>query len=302
MFRSDKRLACKNHPNAELVEDARAGDLICRECGLVVGDRLIDVSSEWRTFSDETSGGDRSRVGAAQNYLFENDDLTTELRTSAKMQKSTLNISTAMRLAIKQPTTVNIALKRGFDKINEMSYRLNVQQKITKTAHTLYKKFHSLNITNHRREDEVAVTCLFVACRTEGYSRTIREMAKGSGVPLKNIGRTLAWMRSHDSEMNNNKAYDIENLMPRLCNQLSLSQERKVAQLASRIASRCFDLCNIAGRSPATIAAAVILMACQTMNESVKIEQIAMVADVTTTSTKKVYDILNQQRNNLIKA
>lgn len=30
---------CPIHPGAHLVEDHRAGDLICPECGLVVGDR-----------------------------------------------------------------------------------------------------------------------------------------------------------------------------------------------------------------------------------------------------------------------
>jgi len=40
--------------------------MICSECGLVVGDRVVDVGSEWRTFSNEKSTSDPSRVGAAQ--------------------------------------------------------------------------------------------------------------------------------------------------------------------------------------------------------------------------------------------
>ena len=30
---------CPAHPDAALIEDYRAGDMICSECGLVVGDR-----------------------------------------------------------------------------------------------------------------------------------------------------------------------------------------------------------------------------------------------------------------------
>jgi len=30
---------CKEHPDAILIEDYRAGDLVCQQCGLVVGDR-----------------------------------------------------------------------------------------------------------------------------------------------------------------------------------------------------------------------------------------------------------------------
>ena len=59
-------ISCPAHPNEPLVEDAHAGDLICPMCGLVVGDRIIDVGSEWRTFSNDKDTKDSSRVGAAE--------------------------------------------------------------------------------------------------------------------------------------------------------------------------------------------------------------------------------------------
>lgn len=107
------KVQCPNHPDALLVEDYRAGDMICPECGLVVGmmpydlppvpktysqkwdmskffipfeqiyffsfsgDRVIDVGSEWRTFSNEKATKDPSRVGDAQNPLLNGGDLTT---------------------------------------------------------------------------------------------------------------------------------------------------------------------------------------------------------------------------------
>ena len=36
-------IRCESHPTAVLVEDHRAGDLICSQCGFVVGDRLIQL-------------------------------------------------------------------------------------------------------------------------------------------------------------------------------------------------------------------------------------------------------------------
>jgi len=59
-------LHCKSHPDAPLIEDYHAGDMICSLCGLVVGDRVIDVGSEWRTFSNDKNSKDMSRVGAAE--------------------------------------------------------------------------------------------------------------------------------------------------------------------------------------------------------------------------------------------
>lgn len=37
-------LFCPTHPSAHLIEDHRAGDVVCPECGLVVGDRFVFVS------------------------------------------------------------------------------------------------------------------------------------------------------------------------------------------------------------------------------------------------------------------
>ena len=34
---------CPQHPEAHLIEDYHAGDMICPECGLVVGDRLEEI-------------------------------------------------------------------------------------------------------------------------------------------------------------------------------------------------------------------------------------------------------------------
>lgn len=51
--------------------------MICSECGLVVGDRVIDVGSEWRTFSNEKAGVDPSRVGGPENPLLGGGDLST---------------------------------------------------------------------------------------------------------------------------------------------------------------------------------------------------------------------------------
>ncbi|KAK4319024.1 hypothetical protein Pmani_010003 [Petrolisthes manimaculis] len=71
------KVCCPYHPEAYLIEDYRCGDQICADCGLVVGDRVIDVSSEWRTFSNENTNGNPSRVGGPLNPLLNGSDLST---------------------------------------------------------------------------------------------------------------------------------------------------------------------------------------------------------------------------------
>ena len=95
-------IQCPDHPYAPLIDDCRAGDQICSECGLVVGDRfeldslvvvymgncyfafsrVVDVGSEWRTFSNEAGNADPSRVGATENTLLNGSNLTTQIGPS----------------------------------------------------------------------------------------------------------------------------------------------------------------------------------------------------------------------------
>jgi transcription initiation factor TFIIIB Brf1 subunit/transcription initiation factor TFIIB len=47
---------CPDHPDVGLVEDHAAGDLICPECGVVVGERCVDVQLNTKHKSKTTKG------------------------------------------------------------------------------------------------------------------------------------------------------------------------------------------------------------------------------------------------------
>ena len=53
--------------------------MICSQCGLVVGDRIIDVGSEWRTFANDKESTDMTRVGAAEDPTMDGNDLSTTI-------------------------------------------------------------------------------------------------------------------------------------------------------------------------------------------------------------------------------
>ena len=101
-------VSCKFHPGASLIEDYRAGDQICSECGLVVGDRVIDVGSEWRTFSNDAGGEDRSRVGGPENTLLGSSDLSTMIGPG-RMAGSSSNMDTMARPCITTGTARSAA-------------------------------------------------------------------------------------------------------------------------------------------------------------------------------------------------
>jgi transcription initiation factor TFIIB len=65
------------HRVTEVVVDHAAGDEICSECGLVLESHSIDETSEWRTFSNESSTNDPVRVGGPSNPLLTDGGMST---------------------------------------------------------------------------------------------------------------------------------------------------------------------------------------------------------------------------------
>ena len=135
------RVCCPSHPEAILVEDHRAGDLVCPMCGLVVGDRVIDVGTEWRTFSNESGGDDPSRVGGPENPLFEGQELSTMIGAAsgpAGLDSQGFNKYRSRKTISPQDR----ALTTGFREITAMAERINMARSIVDQAHMLFKQVY----------------------------------------------------------------------------------------------------------------------------------------------------------------
>ena len=128
-YRNGNILKCESHPDAFLIEDHRAGDMICSQCGLVVGDRIIDVGSEWRTFANDKESTDMTRVGAAEDPTMDGNDLSTTIGRatgSAGFDANGLPIYRNRNLE----SSYEKAKRKANREIKEMAERLSADQSI----------------------------------------------------------------------------------------------------------------------------------------------------------------------------
>ena len=61
----EETLKCPECNNSFIIRDHSRAELVCRNCGLVIDEDLIDYAPEWRAFDSEQREK-RSRVGAHQ--------------------------------------------------------------------------------------------------------------------------------------------------------------------------------------------------------------------------------------------
>ncbi|ODM87669.1 Transcription initiation factor IIB [Orchesella cincta] len=268
MSRVDSSQAqCSNHPEAPLVEDYKAGDQICSECGLVVGDRVIDIGSEWRTLSNEATGADRCRVGGAENLLLNGSDLTTIIgggRGTAAFDE----LGNAKYTSRKTVSSGDRALMNAFDEISQIADRLHLPKTIVDRANSLFKTIHDGKKLRGRSTDAIASACLCIASRQEGVAQTFKEVYYYNG-----------------------------DLMSRFCSHLGLSNT--VRNAATAVAKTAEDLGIVTGRSPLSVAAAAIYIVSQASQFKRSQKEIGDVAGVGEETVRQVYRLMYSRAEEL---
>lgn len=288
------RVCCPAHPEAHLVEDYRAGDMICPECGLVVGDRVVDVGSEWRTFSNEKSNSDPSRVGASENPLLSGSDLSTIIgRSSSDVAFD--ESGNAKYQNRKHMSSSDRALINAFREISNMADRINLPKQIVDRANLLFKQVHDGKTLKGRSNDAIASACLYIACRQEGVPRTFKEICAISKVSKKEIGRCFKLiLKALETSVDLITTGDF---MSRFCSNLGLPSS--VQRAATVIARRAVELDIVPGRSPISVAAAAIYMASQASEEKKSQKEIGDIAGVADVTIRQSYKLMIPHARNL---
>jgi len=282
------KVSCKFHPDAPLIEDHRAGDQICSECGLVVGDRVIDVGSEWRTFSNDKGGEDKSRVGSAENTLLGSSDLSTMIGPGRGGASFSADGTPIYNNRNSRQSTSDRTLINAFRTIANMADRINLPKTITDRANVLFKMVSEGKNLKGRSNDAIAAACLYIACRQEGVPRTFKEIVAVSTVSKKEIGRCFKLiLKAHDTSVDLITTGDF---MSRFCGTLTLSRE--VQKAATCIAKKAVDLDIVPGRSPISVAAAAIYMASQASDDKRAQREIAEIAGVADVTIRQSYKLM----------
>ncbi|KAK2966736.1 hypothetical protein RJ640_001060, partial [Escallonia rubra] len=280
----------------EVVFDHSTGDTVCSECGLVLESRCIDETSEWRTFADDSTDRDPTRVGSPVDPLLMGEG---ELTTRISMAKTKgFNIITG---GDAEPNVSWVhgrgaggdrdrAVVMGFETIANMCDRLSLVATIKDRAREMYKRLEDQKCTRGRNLEALAAGCLFIACRQEGKPRTIKEICSAAnGSSKKDIGRAkefivkqLAVEMGQSMELGAISAGDY---LRRFCSNLGMSSKEVKAVQEAVQKSEAIDI----RRAPISIAGAIIYMITQLSDEKKSLKDIALSTSVSEATIRSVY-------------
>ncbi|MBI2662671.1 transcription initiation factor IIB [Candidatus Woesearchaeota archaeon] len=280
---------CPECASKNIFRDAEKGETICRDCGLVIEDRMIDFSQEWRDFEDD-GGGSKRRTGAPSSQTQFDQGLGTEVGTTSDFYKlgSDRERDKFFRLRkwnIRISTAIERNLKVALAELKRVSSFLKLPKSVEEEAARIYRLAVQKGLVRGRSMESVIAGALYAACRRHEIPRTLDEMGEASGIEKKEIGRTYRFVTR---ELGINiKPSNPADYIPRFASALKLSPETQ--SKAVEILELARDIELTSGRGPTGIAAASLYVSSLIHGEKRTQREVADVAGVTEVTIRNRY-------------
>lgn len=277
---------CKT--DTAVFEDYAQGRYVCRNCAIILGP-VISEGAEWRTFENDSKGGDKIRVDRVNND-FELSSSIQNLAEDSALRR--LHNQNAMN-------SNDRALLSGYEDITKMCNRLRVNARILQSAKEIYKRIFDKQLFRRRRSDAILVACIFVSCRKEDNPRTMRDICSDVRVNASHAKKFAKKIMDLKLYKQKYAGVDFRGFLTRFCDQLNLP--KNVCNAAIDIANKANALGIAAGRQPGSRAGAALYLACQlSVNESRSLAQIAEAVKMAESTVRQTYQEYYPQRKELV--
>lgn len=328
----DARKACKACGDAaraagkeppRIIVDHTMGDVICMGCGVVLQDRCMDESEEWRNFAPEgVSEGPRNSTRArAEHSKLGDFDTSNELSTSfsgasqmslalQKAQQSAEgNARSSQSAQVQQSAQQDKRLKQLVARIRELAGRLSLGEPIIRRCHALLQDLEAKGKLTPSMQASKLNALIHLASSQEKATRTIAELAeanaKAAGKRERDFEKTIEKRvkeLSRDLEIPlPTRFVEDEDLMARFVNLLELTRDIcKPAMHIARQADR-FGFVRMKAQGPVVACAILIVAWLLDVPNKPEFTQVANVAKVSESQVRTAYrGILPRIRQGLL--
>ncbi|MBI5065593.1 transcription initiation factor IIB [Candidatus Woesearchaeota archaeon] len=280
---------CSECGATDLFIDREKGEVICRECGLVVEDKMIEFGQDHREFESDSGEVSRRRTGAPMTYTQFDQGLGTEVG-----QKSDLAVLDAKdrnrfyklrKWQYRISTAIERNLKLALAELKRVSSFLKLPKSVEEEAAMIYTQAVQRGLVRGRSMESVVAGALYAACRRHEVPRTLDELSEVSNIEKKEIGRTYRFVTRElgISILPSNPA----DYIARFATSLALSPNTQTKAVEILEQAQREELTS--GRGPTGIAAAALYVAALMNGEKRTQREVADVAGVTEVTIRNRY-------------
>ncbi len=279
---------CPECGGINLFWNKEKGEIICKDCGLVVEDKMIDFTQEWRDFDSE-EGDRRRRSGAPMTYTQYDQGLGTEVGIKSDLRnlnkKERNKFFRLRKWQYRISTAIERNLKLALAELKRVASYLKLPKSVEEEAARIYTLAVQRGLVRGRSMESVVAGALYAACRRHEVPRTLDELSEASGIEKKEIGRTYRFVtRELGIKIMPSNPSDY---IARFASALKLSPETQ--SKAVEILDMAQDAELTSGRGPTGIAAASLYVSSLMHGEKRTQREVADVAGVTEVTIRNRY-------------
>ncbi len=279
---------CPECGSSKLNIDRERGEVSCRSCGLVVEDRMIDFTQEWREF-DSDQADKRRRTGAPLTFTKHDQGLGTDVGQKGDIfqlkGKGKNKFFRLRKWQYRISTAIERNLKLALAELKRVSSYLKLPKSVEEESARIYTLAVQRGLVRGRSMESVVAGALYAACRRHEVPRTLDEISEASGIDKKEIGRTYRFVtRELGIRILPSSPIDY---IPRFASALKLSADSQ--SKAVEILEQAENSELTSGRGPTGIAAASLYVAALVNNEKRTQREVADIAGVTEVTIRNRY-------------
>ena len=262
--------------------------IVCMDCGLVITVNTADHTPEWNSGSKRQ---EITYVNASTKTLTDADGVFSATANRRNSDEDFLNGNLQNRLlekwwraaGVSDATEKNLAL--AFSEITKIGSALSLPKSVLEKASTIYKMIVEKRYVRGRSIRALSAAAIYMACKQCGFFRTLDEVAMGSRMNRRDVGRGYRFLVKElgcSIPSVNPRRY-----LPRFLDRLVASE--KTREIIDKILNAADELQLTSGRNPVGMVAACSYIASLLTGEKKTQREMAEVARVTEATIRNRY-------------
>ncbi|HZC49986.1 MAG TPA: TFIIB-type zinc ribbon-containing protein [Nitrososphaeraceae archaeon] len=283
-----------NNNNGQIITDNESGEIICRNCGMVMLDNVQETRPEWRSFTTDEGNNTRSRTGMPTSLARHDKGLATIIGRTNKDASGQV-LDAAMRTTMERlrtwdfrtqaHTSTDRNLRQAFSELDRLKDKLGLPDSVIEKTAYIYRKVQERGLVRGRTISSVLAAAAYIACREMGMSRTLDDIAHLNNIKHKELARTFRLLVLElDLKV---PMIDPMKCVVKVANKAKLSEKTK--RQAMNIMHDIIKSGVSAGKDPMGLAGSVIYMSSINTGETITQMDIADAAGVTEVTIRNRY-------------
>ena len=286
----------KNCPECgknDQVMDKNTGEIICRNCGLVLESNVIDSGPEWRVFSNE-DWELKKRTGPQITFSKYDKGLSSKIWIGKDSSGHKLRLQDRMKMLrlrkwnirARLRTTAERNLSIAMAELDRLCDTMKIPPSLKESAALIYRKALKEDLVRGRSIASIAAASLYLALRRADVPRTLKEIVESSSRSRKEISRCyrlLIWELGYKTPIDDPVQY-----ISKISTKANISQ--KVQMRAIEILQKARRLQINVGKGPRGLAAAALYIASLELKEKTSQRNLAEAAGVTEVTIRNRYN------------